>query len=68
MGLFFLFCDILKQFDKWRNYVRFQIFYTVKEQAKILVKDPNNYEARAEVMWVPANAGSDEDLALMAHK
>ena len=24
---------------------------TVKEQAKILVKDPNNYEARAEVMW-----------------
>ncbi len=24
---------------------------TVKEQAKILVKDPNNYDARAEVMW-----------------
>ncbi|MBO4652132.1 MAG: iron-containing alcohol dehydrogenase [Lachnospiraceae bacterium] len=24
---------------------------TVKEQAKILAKDPNNYEARAEVMW-----------------
>ncbi len=24
---------------------------TVKKQAKILVKDPNNYEARAEVMW-----------------
>ena len=24
---------------------------TVKEQAKILAKDPNNYDARAEVMW-----------------
>ncbi|MBP5520733.1 MAG: iron-containing alcohol dehydrogenase [Treponema sp.] len=24
---------------------------TVKENAKLLVKDPNNYEARAEVMW-----------------
>ncbi|MBP5442686.1 MAG: iron-containing alcohol dehydrogenase [Treponema sp.] len=24
---------------------------TVKEQAKVLVKDPNNYDARAEVMW-----------------
>ena len=24
---------------------------TVKEQAKILVKDPDNYDARAEVMW-----------------
>ncbi len=24
---------------------------TVKEQAKILVKDPKNYDARAEVMW-----------------
>ena len=24
---------------------------TVKAQAKILVKDPNNYDARAEVMW-----------------
>ena len=24
---------------------------TVKEQAKILAKDPNNYNARAEVMW-----------------
>ena len=24
---------------------------TVKENAKILVKDPNNYDARAEVMW-----------------
>ena len=24
---------------------------TVKEQAKILVKEPDNYEARAEVMW-----------------
>ena len=24
---------------------------TVKEQAKILARDPNNYDARAEVMW-----------------